>query len=167
METLDSKRQCRKCQAIIPVKIRIDGKTKNLRNRKFCFDCSPYKAHNTHPSDPGNPKGRRPSKERNRQQILSIYKRGLERKATLIAAAGGKCKDCGYCKTNRALSFHHREPAGKKFCLSINEIWSRSWDVVLEEAAKCDLLCMNCHMELENQNSEIVQAVNKKYGTSF
>jgi len=166
MNTINTDRQCRKCGEKIPNRVKIDGVTKNLRGRKFCLKCSPHKAHNTHPVDPGS-KGRRKTKERNRQQILSIYKRGLERKSKLVDSAGGKCLKCGYAKCRRALSFHHRCPEEKMFGLTLNELWSRSWDEVEKEAAKCDLLCLNCHMEIEHQDSEMIRDVNEKYGTFF
>ena len=41
-------RDCRKCGERIPYLIKIDGKTKNLGNRKFCLKCSPYRGHNSH-----------------------------------------------------------------------------------------------------------------------
>jgi hypothetical protein len=166
MNTINTNRDCRKCGKHIPNRIKIDGVTKNLRSRKFCLECSPHKAHNTHPFDPGV-KGRRKSKEKNKKYILSTYKRGLERKSNLLEKAGNKCKECGYSKCRRALSFHHRCPEEKLFGLSLNELWSRSWEEIEKEAKKCDLLCMNCHMEIEHQDSEIIRAVNEKYGTMF
>ncbi len=38
---------CRKCTALFPNSIRIDGDRRSLQNRKFCLSCSPYKLHNT------------------------------------------------------------------------------------------------------------------------
>lgn len=42
------------------------------------------------------------------------------------------------------LVFHHRDPATKKFQVGQNQ-WGRRRSVILEEIAKCDVLCANCH----------------------
>jgi len=38
---------CKKCNEKFPFKIRIEGVQKNLGNRKYCLDCSPWGEHNT------------------------------------------------------------------------------------------------------------------------
>jgi len=38
---------CQKCGSRIPAHIVIEGKKRNLKNRLYCFECSPFKAHNT------------------------------------------------------------------------------------------------------------------------
>jgi len=164
METANTKRLCRKCNNAIPNRIKIDGVTKNLRNRKFCISCSPFNAHNTNPIQPDK---KRTSSERNRQQILSLYKRALDRKTKLIEKLGGKCIKCGYDKCRNALTFHHKNPSEKLFGLSLNFLWSNTPGTIEAEALKCDLVCANCHAEIEGENSAIVKAVNDKYGTSF
>ena len=68
------------------------------------------------------------------------------RRLELIALAGGECIKCGYSKCSAALVFHHRDPSQKKFVLSRAGI-QRSRSEVMEEFAKCDLLCANCHAE--------------------
>jgi hypothetical protein len=40
-------KQCLKCGNNLPNIITINGKKHNISNRKFCLDCSPFKAHNT------------------------------------------------------------------------------------------------------------------------
>lgn len=62
--------------------------------------------------------------------------------------AGGKCELCGYDRCLRALTFHHRDPATKSFDLS-GKARTYGLDRLRVEAAKCQLVCMNCHMELE------------------
>lgn len=71
--------------------------------------------------------------------------RGLARKRRLVKAAGGACQVCGYAKNLAALCFHHRRD--KLFQISSRELSNRSWAQLTAEAAKCDLLCHNCHME--------------------
>lgn len=69
-------------------------------------------------------------------------------KLTLVREAGGCCVICGYSRCVAALQFHHVDPATKRFALSLKGV-ARSIDVVRAEAAKCVLLCANCHAEVE------------------
>jgi hypothetical protein len=71
-----------------------------------------------------------------------------QRRLELIIALGAKCELCGYKKNLAALHFHHKDPSMKVFALEGRNIGKHSWDVLLTEAAKCQLLCSNCHMEL-------------------
>lgn len=45
------------------------------------------------------------------------------------------------------VDFHHRDPARKSFAISElpKKLGARRKAVVLEEIAKCDALCSNCH----------------------
>jgi hypothetical protein len=169
-----AKRDCRKCSKTIPTTLRIDGKTRSLQNRKFCLECSPYKGHNTSPNDPTGRRRKGPYKEYTDVQKDAIkvcsYYRGLKRRTELIELSGGKCSECGYNKCNRALSFHHIDQTTKLFGLTLNELWSRPLDIIMDEWKKCILLCSNCHMEEEHAKSNgknIVAMVNAKYGTNF
>lgn len=58
------------------------------------------------------------------------------------------CKYCGYKKYFGALSFDHRDPKKKKFDLS-NCHKHREWKEIKAEIKKCDVVCLNCHAELE------------------
>jgi len=103
-------RQCRKCGKVIPRQITIDGKRKNLQNRKFCLECSPFGGHNTKTDDPARPSQIRSSyrewsDERKLLHTARVYRRGIDRKTQLIEMAGGKCVKCGYSKCHRALTF--------------------------------------------------------------
>lgn len=69
-------------------------------------------------------------------------------KETLVAEAGGECVLCGYSRCLAALQFHHVDPVNKRFHLSMHGV-SRSIARAREEAAKCVLLCANCHAEVE------------------
>jgi len=44
------------------------------------------------------------------------------------------------------LEFHHRDADSKEFGIAQGGIL-RSWAAILAEAAKCDLVCANCHRE--------------------
>ena len=50
--------------------------------------------------------------------------------------------DCGYDEWPEALDFDHREGEVKEFDISHA---SRSRDAILNEMAKCDVVCANCH----------------------
>ena len=154
-------RKCRKCGNSIPYSVVFENKRKSLQNRKFCLDCSPYGKHNTRKDDPSittEPKNkpfREWSSDKKLLHTARVYRRGIERKEKLIEMAGGKCLRCGYSKCHRALSFHHRDPTNKKFGLSLNVLWGTAWDKIIEEFNKCDLLCIRCHLEIEDELTPI------------
>jgi hypothetical protein len=68
-----------------------------------------------------------------------------------IEYKGGKCQICGYNKCNRALQFHHRDPALKKFKLDSDSLEKLKWVDVVQELDKCDMLCANCHSEVHDK----------------
>ena len=53
------------------------------------------------------------------------------------------CDRCGYNLFAGALEWDHRPDQPKSFLVSTS--WSRNWDRLMAEIAKCDLLCSNCH----------------------
>jgi transposase len=84
--------------------------------------------------------------KRCRQEQVSAWRRRIKRK--LVEEAGGKCIACGYSECVAALQFHHVDPTTKSFSLAQRGL-ARSWAAVRAEAAKCLLLCANCHAEVE------------------
>jgi transposase len=76
-------------------------------------------------------------------------------KEVLVAEAGGRCALCGYQRYLGALEFHHRDPATKRFHLS-GAGMTLSLADVRAEAAKCVLLCSNCHAEVEGGVRKLV-----------
>lgn len=143
-------RQCRKCNDRIPNNICIDGKQRSLSNRKFCLQCSPFGKHNTSKTlTISGKKYRDWSQDKKKKHIKTILAKGEVRKLKLIELLGGKCKYCGYSKCISALCFHHLNPVDKLFGLSKNNLWSKSWENILQEASKCELLCVRCHAEIE------------------
>lgn len=83
------------------------------------------------------------------QSAQRQYIRGTNRKQKLVNIKGGKCMRCGYDECIHALSFHHRKPDEKSFSLDIRSCTNRSWNKLINELGKCDLLCLNCHMVVE------------------
>lgn len=100
--------------------------TNNI-NRRYCYNCSPIGLTST---------------DRSR-----YTKRVIKHK--LIEHKGGKCEICGYNKCEGALQFHHLNPKEKEFTIShinLNED-EFSFENLLKEVDKCQLLCANCHAE--------------------
>jgi hypothetical protein len=78
----------------------------------------------------------------------AVARRRRKIKEMLVAEAGGACTLCGYARHPAALQFHHLDPSTKSFGLGVRGI-TRSMEKLRAEAAKCVLLCANCHAELE------------------
>ena len=65
------------------------------------------------------------------------------------------CADCGYAEHSVALDFDHRPGVVKRGAIS-KLVERLSWDLLLVEVAKCDVVCSNCHRVrtlLRGQNS--------------
>jgi excisionase family DNA binding protein len=78
----------------------------------------------------------------------AVSKRRRRLKEILVEEAGGRCMLCGYARYIGALEFHHRNRETKEFGIG-NRGLTRSIEIVRAEAAKCVLLCANCHSEVE------------------
>lgn len=79
---------------------------------------------------------------------MAVSERRRRVKRQLVEEAGGSCVICGFSDHPRALEFHHVDPATKKFHLSYQGL-TRSIREMRAEAAKCVLLCANCHALVE------------------
>lgn len=55
---------------------------------------------------------------------------------------------CGFSAFAAALHFHHVDPTTKAFGIAHGGM-SRSYEALAAEAAKCVLLCANCHAGVE------------------
>ena len=110
---------CKKCSKEFKTWINIDGKPRNLSNRKFCFDCSPWGEHNT-VDITKQPKVQ--TDEKYCPKCETIYKlsefyikrktepstyckkcagkysmdRWKSKKRMAVELMGGKCLECGY-----------------------------------------------------------------------
>jgi hypothetical protein len=81
-----------------------------------------------------------------RSEAVSARRRRV--KELLVNEAGGRCVVCGYDRYIGALEFHHRDPSQKEFHLGLGGL-TRSLEKMRAEAAKCSLVCSNCHAEIE------------------
>lgn len=78
----------------------------------------------------------------------AVARRRRRVKAILVQEAGGRCRLCGYDRYAGALHFHHIDRQTKTFSLSHQGV-TLAVAKIREEAAKCALLCSNCHAEVE------------------
>lgn len=140
---------CKKCEMQFPFKLEIDGKIRNLQNRKYCLTCSPFGSGNTKKLEIDESYK---SYKKNEKYAKWQKKARKERKEQLVSLAGGKCIICGYNRCNAALEFHHKnedEKTDKGFGVSQNGMLAK-WDKLKEEIKKCVLVCSNCHREIHN-----------------
>lgn len=101
-----------------------------------------------------------------------LKKRKQAHVASVKSAIG--CIECG--ETHPAvLDFHHRDPSTKTATVAELTLNNGSMARVLAEAAKCDVLCANCHRKhhwaerypsalLEAVESPVTTYINKKAG---
>jgi hypothetical protein len=148
----NNKRECLICGKRVPYSKVIDGKTRNLANRKYCLDCSPFGKHNTS-KNPHIPKDER-KQQKIKKNVAQVARRRQELRDKATEYKGGKCCICGYNKCQRALSFHHVNPEEKSFDISSGI--TKSWDKLKEELDKCILVCLNCHMEIEYETDKCI-----------
>ena len=73
------------------------------------------------------------------------------------------CEICGYNKHPASLSFDHLDPknkyktkSGKKVNVADMVKGGRyAWETIQTEIAKCRVLCMNCHMEINHPRTDL------------
>lgn|SRR5574337_1117061 len=82
------------------------------------------------------------------KKAVTLFRQRLKLKA--IQYKGGRCKNCGYNKSIRALGFHHLDASQKDFNISS---YAKSWERIKKELDKCVLLCANCHMERHEKSN--------------
>ncbi len=149
---------CASCGKSFAAKQVIDGNMLSLYRRRFCLHCSPFGFHNSSEVPPGNLTAEQLVERRRERRRAKSYrsqkKRRREKKAELVRASGGRCASCGYASAAAALDFHHRDASAKEF--SISRL-SGSWEQLVAESRKCDMLCANCHRirhALDDANAE-------------
>lgn len=158
---------CKNCSSSFPTRLKVNGVIRVLASRQYCFECSPFKSRNTRqlhkPHTPLRGSSEISCAGCSRVYVFdSIQRKGhtkkfcnsctanrskFSKRQTLIDEAGGKCQRCGYSRNLGALQFHHRDPALKLFTVSGS--YNLSLARLRAESAKCDLVCANCHAEVE------------------
>ena len=77
------------------------------------------------------------------RRSASRRRRALPIRDILLELRNRPCMDCGNRYPPIAMEFDHRDPSTKRF--NVAGSWCRSTAWILEEAAKCDIVCRNCH----------------------
>lgn len=81
-------------------------------------------------------------KEQIRQRNLIAIARNRQNLIEFLT--NQSCVDCGF-NDIRALQFDHRNPDQKRGEISNMVSTAYSWDTILDEISKCDIVCANCH----------------------
>jgi hypothetical protein len=149
---------CLKCKKEFPQTIRIDGKRRNLNNRKYCLDCSPFGSHNTRELQDNVSSinlckrcGRHLRCKRRRYcQWCTLKRKRDSISKNVYNLLGNRCWICNECSTNDDYTnylfcLHHVYPEYKKYKLSKDNMSRLSHYQLKEEIKKCVCLCHNCH----------------------
>lgn len=156
---------CGNCQQEFPNSVVIEDKRRNLRNRRYCLQCSPFGTHNTRKLErvstvPGHQICTRcdallPLNDfyggGSYKECKGCFDERMRARETLMRERcteylGGACALCGYSRCLDALDFHHRDPKEKGF--QISGMFNRSFKKLRPELDKCVLVCANCHREI-------------------
>ncbi len=142
------------CGKYIPTKVTIDGKERNLQNRRKCLDCFPFGTKHVYskksPDEVRSYNAKKAQNWRKRKMDenggkdpINIIR--VEKKARVVNAIGGACQVCGYSKLFNNLVFHHT--GNKSFELDSRR-FQYAMNKLLDEIEKCVLICHNCHGEV-------------------
>lgn len=161
---------CLNCGNDFPTRMVIDGIKRQLQQRKFCLDCSPWGANNrkdltrisSRIFDPNGHykcsickltksmnnfylrKGNKVSSHCKACHCNRTRERLRQNKRDFVAYKGGCCERCGYSRPV-GLAFHHFDPSVKEFGFNASP---KITDRIKAELDKCYLLCSRCHLEV-------------------
>lgn len=75
----------------------------------------------------------------------------------LVDLHGGECRHCHGVFPIEVYDFHHVDPKQKSFSIG-SAMGNVSWEKMLYETTKCDLLCANCHRILHFRSDDLPEA---------
>ena len=79
------------------------------------------------------------------REIARVTRRQVATTAFLRELRKVPCADCGGRFAGHQMDFDHRDPTTKSFVLCSGRAALKSPAQLLAEAAKCDVVCANCH----------------------
>lgn len=85
----------------------------------------------------------------NKPSYFALAKKHRERLRDLVRSVkeSKPCADCGRRYPHYVMDFDHRDPTTKKFNIGHLSRDVAGEKAILDEIAKCDLVCSNCHRE--------------------
>lgn len=82
---------------------------------------------------------------KNKAAVYKNARKQIEAKEAFVRNYKKKpCQRCGIEYPHFVMDLHHREP-GEKVAKIGKIVRQRSWQALIEELNKCDVLCANCH----------------------
>jgi hypothetical protein len=127
-----SEKQCSACKQIKPVTEFNNNSSKSDGKSSKCKNCNKdyLKQHYTDNPEYYKNKSRK-------------YKSDLRELINRLKILRG-CNSCGFNEHPAVLDFHHRDGTNKSFNIG-SSLHLVSRELLMEEIAKCDVLCANCH----------------------
>lgn len=147
---------CKKCGLSFPLLILVDGKKRNISNRRLCLDCKPFRL--------GTPETmtRRGGYQNcvlcdksYHQRLCPSCRTKIRRhraKREAVRILGGVCVRCGWSGPVSGFQFHHTDPKNKDFTVGNGS--HKSWTLILKEIMKCKLMCATCHAILHSDRED-------------
>ncbi len=102
-----------------------------------CANCHRIR---TREAELARPRRARPSSRRQEAKL----REWREQTALLERLRDVPCADCGNRFPKCAMDFDHRDPATKEYTVT-RMVLRTTTEAILAEAAKCDIVCANCH----------------------
>jgi hypothetical protein len=131
-----SEKICSKCRLVKPIEqFNFRYKARGIRHG-YCKDC-------------GKDLTRSHYKRTKAQYLKRNIASFARRRQIVIEAKQKPCADCGIQYPYYVMDFDHREGETKKF--SLYKIHGATTKHILEEIAKCDVVCANCHRQRTHQ----------------
>lgn len=142
--------KCTKCDQKKDSNLFYNRKDRAKGKQSICVDCQSkrykmYRLKNTKKLGANFQKWKQKNPKR-MKELISIRdkKRDKEFREILLSHKNSPCMDCKIQYPSYAMDFDHRDPSEKLF--NVSQINKASSSIkLLEEIAKCDLVCANCH----------------------
>lgn len=127
-------KQCLKCNELKPPSDFYKNKLTKDGLSSSCKVC-----HNAYTQEWG---------KKHKKQRYSYRVKSYNKKRSLVTKykEDSKCKQCGE-NHPACLQFHHRDSKEKEFAIGCSVV-NKGMQQLMDEIAKCDVLCANCHMKL-------------------